>query len=325
MTTCSIVILTYKGKHHLELMLPTLREAISHYRGQAIIDTRVVDNGCDEASKEIALAAFPGLQYLFSPKNDYLFSLNEVIAGIPSDYILLLNDDIRLDKEMLNELIPMMEEADESLFGISCKNLDWEGARTISGVRTAEYRRGWMSNYYLDPAEESTKYTLYPAGGSTIFRTKYFNALHGFDTLYRPAYCEDTDLGIRVWQNGWKIIYHPPAYVYHREGGSTKDAFSHAKLEQLIYRNQLLCMFKNTRRPGFFFWFFVMLPYRLFYNARNNPNQYKALLQALRGIFPALARRRAAAAGVNGAGIKLKDSQWMALLNTPYLPKKPKL
>src|ERR1700730_9341099 len=118
MTTCSIVILTYKGKHHLELMLPTLREAIRNYRGQAIIDTRVVDNGCDEASREIALAAFPGLQYLVLPKNDY---------------ILLLNDDIRLDKEMLNELIPMMEQADESLFGISCKNLDWEGVRTMSG------------------------------------------------------------------------------------------------------------------------------------------------------------------------------------------------
>ena len=315
MTTCSIVILTYKGKHHLERMLPTLDAAIRNYKGEARFDTRIVDNGCDAATREMSLALFPGLQYLFSPVNDYLFSLNEVIRDIPSDYVLLLNDDIRLDKEMFNELLPLMEQADETLFGISCRNLDWEGEHTISGVRTATYRRGWMSNYYLDFGESTTRYTLYPAGGSTIFRTKYFNALNGFDTLYRPAYCEDTDLGIRAWQNGWKTIYHPKAFVYHREGGSTKDYFEQARLEQLIYRNQMLCMLKNTRQPGFFFWFFLMLPYRLFYNFRNNPNHYKALLQALGRMGAALSRRRASKASV-------KDSDWMKLLNTPYFPDK---
>ena len=111
MTTCSIVILTYKGKHHLERMLPTLDAAIRNYKGEARFDTRIVDNGCDAATREMSLALFPGLQYLFSPVNDYLFSLNEVIRDIPSDYVLLLNDDIRLDKEMFNELLPLMEQA----------------------------------------------------------------------------------------------------------------------------------------------------------------------------------------------------------------------
>lgn len=311
MTTCSIVILTYKGKHHLELMLPTLRAAIDHYRGGAVFDTRIVDNGCDEATRKVSLAAFPDLQYVFSPRNDYLFSLNDVIRDIPSDYILLLNDDIRLDKEMLNELIPMMEKADDSLFGISCRNFDWEGGHSLSGVRAAFYKRGWMSHHYLDPGETATKYTLYPGGGSSIFRTKYFNALDGFDTLYRPAYCEDTDLGIRAWQHGWKIVYHPDAFVYHREGGSTKDYHQHDKLEQMIYKNQILCMIKNTRQPGFLFWFFLMLPYRLAYNFLHNKNYYKAFLQALREMPAALSRRKR-------AQIMVKDKAWMRLLDKPY-------
>lgn len=312
MSSCSIVILTYKGKHHLEWLLPTVKEAIRHYGGKAAIDVLIVDNGCDAATRDLAVASLPGLQYLFSSRNDYLFSLNDVIRNIRSDYILLLNDDIRLDREILNELIPLMENADDSLFGISCKNFDWEGGHTLSAVRTASYKRGWMSNYYLDPAETGTKYTLYPAGGSTIFRTKYFNALNGFDTLYRPAYCEDTDLGIRAWQNGWKVIYHPKAFVYHREGGSTKDYFRQNKLEQMIYKNQILCMIKNTRQPAFLFWFFLMLPYRLIYNFLHNRNGYKALLQALAGIKPALSQRKK-------SRVNVKDEDWMPLLDTPYI------
>jgi GT2 family glycosyltransferase len=312
MTTCTILILTYKGKHHLQFLLPTVQDAILQYRGSVSFKVLIVDNGCDEETREYCRVAFPLFQYEFSKENDFLFSLNDYIRDLRSEYVFLLNDDIRLDKEILNELMPVMLEADDSIFGISCKNLDWEGINTTSAVRVLNYSKGWVSNFYSDIQASTTKYTLYPAGGSALFRTRYFNELKGFDSLYRPAYYEDNDLGIRAWQNGWKVIYHPQAIVCHREGGSTKDHFRNKKLERTIYTNMILCMVKNTRRDGFLLWFFLLLPYRLGYNLIYNRNYFLAMLHAIRRLPMALKRRR-------NCTIKVMDAVWAPLLDQAYI------
>jgi len=308
---CTILILTYKGKHHLEFLLPTVKEAIDNYQGNVDVDVLIVDNGCDETTRQYSLSGFPQFRYEFSPVNDYLFSLNHFVREMKAEYMLMLNDDMKMDKEVLNELIPMMEK-DNSLFAVSCRIMDFDGSYTASGVRMAAYTRGWMRNYYLDTAETATKYTLYPGGGAAIFCTSYFNELGGFDTLFRPAYCEDTDLGMRAWQQGWKVVYHPKAILYHREGGTIKDQFKQDRLEQTINKNQILCMMKNCRFSGFLAWFLLLLPYRLIFNYFRNKNLYRAMLMALRQ-FPQAWRKRVT------SKVKVHDEEWMPLLNGSYL------
>jgi GT2 family glycosyltransferase len=310
MASCTIVILTYKGKHHLELLLPTVKEAIELYRGPVVPDVLIVDNGCDELTRDFTHNHFPDYKYSFSPQNDYLFSLNPFIKQLDSDFVFMLNDDMKLEKNILNELIPVIEQ-DQALFAVTCRIMDFEGQYTASAVRTAHYSRGWIDNYYLDPKESAPKYTLYPGGGAAIFRTSYYNALGGFDTLFRPAYAEDLDLGTRAWQKNWKTVYDPRAILYHREGGTINDQFKQNKLEQMICRNRVLWMIKNGRNVGFLFWFFLMLPYRLIYNYINNRNLYKAMLQAIKKLGPAMRGRRLSEPLV-------PDSVWFRMLNTPY-------
>ena len=311
MAACTILILTYKGKHHLEFLLPTIKDAIDNYQGNADIDVLIVDNGCDEITRQYSVSDFPQFRYEFSSVNDYLFSLNHFIREMKAEYMLMLNDDMKVEKNVLNELIPLMEN-DSSLFAVSCRIMDFDGTYTASGVRMATYSKGWLRNYYLDTEELATKYSFYPGGGAAIFRTRYFNELDGFDNLFRPAYCEDTDLGIRAWQQGWKVVYHPKAILYHREGGTIKDQFKKDRLEQTIYRNQILCMIKNCQYPGFAAWFFMLLPYRLAYNYFRNKNLYLAMLMALRK-FPQAWKKRVA------SKVIVKDEKWLPLLNGSYL------
>jgi GT2 family glycosyltransferase len=294
----------------LELLLPTVKSAIGYYHGKLSLNVMIVDNGCDETTRQYAQMQFPGYQYLFSQVNDYLFSLNEVIKNLPTEYVFLLNDDMKLEKNVLNELIPIIEN-DEELFAVSCRIMDFEGVYTASAVRTIKYVKGWIYNLYLDPQENELKYTLYPGGGAAIFRTSYFNSLNGFDTIYRPAYAEDLDLGTRAWQRNWKTVYHPKAILYHREGGTINDQFKKDKLEQTIYRNHVLWMIKNGRYPGFIFWFFIKLPYRVVYNFLYNRNQFKALMHAILKLGSAFRRRKT-------ADIIVKDREWIQKLNMPY-------
>jgi len=310
MEACTIIVLTYKGKHHLELLLPTLKESIGNYRGKARIDVLIVDNGRDEATRDFALANFPEFHYEFSVVNDYLFSLNTYISRLEAEFVLILNDDMRMDQEVLNELIGVISK-DPSLFAVTSRIMDWEGLYTASAVRTARYRRGWVYSYYLNPSETQTKYTLYPGGGAAIFRRAYFNRLKGFDTLFRPAYYEDADLGIRAWQKGWKTIYHPKAILFHREGGTIKDQFKKDRLEQAIYKNQILWMIKNARQEGFLGWFFLLLPYRLLRYSFSSRNHFKALIKSFIKIPHALQKRKE-------ERILLNDKTWLGMLNQPY-------
>jgi GT2 family glycosyltransferase len=312
MSSCTILILTYKGKHHLEFLLPTLQETIGSYQGQSDIRVLILDNGCDEITKNYVRSSYPQFSYQFSRANDFLFSLNDEIKNMDSDFILLLNDDLKLDRDLLNQLLPMMEKGDNSIFAISCRIMNWEGNLTSSAVRMAAYEKGWMKNYYLDHSERQTKYTLFASGGSSLLRTRYFNLLGGFDTLFRPAYSEDVDLGIRAWQMGWKVVYQPKAFVYHREGGSTKNYFENDELEKVIYKNEVLCMIKNTRVAGFLFWFFLLLPYRLIYNYIYHRNYYKGMVRAIGKLSLALAKRKK-------IEVSVKDEDWMGLLNQPYI------
>jgi GT2 family glycosyltransferase len=310
MAVCTILILTYKGKHHLEWLLPTVETAIRCYTESAAIEVMIVDNGCDESTRQFAESRYPGYRYLFSPENDYLFSLNAFVQQIRTEYVLILNDDMKLEPQVLNELIPFMEK-DPGLFAVTCRIMDFEGTYTASSVRTVKYSRGWIHHLRLDPGETALKYTLYPGGGAAIFRTAYFNALGGFDPLYRPAYAEDLDLGTRAWQRSWKTVYHPKAVLYHREGGTINDQFRKDRLEQTIFRNHVLWMLRNGRFQGFVFWFFLMLPYRLLYHLLHNRNHFRALLQALRKSGSAFRKR-------GSAEIVVRDEEWSRLLNTPY-------
>ena len=309
---CTIVILTYKGQKHLALLLPTLRDAIKDYKGNERPEVLIVDNGSDEATRDFVEEGFPEVRYIFSPVNDYLFSLNPFIRELKTEYLLMLNDDMKVEKNILNELIPLIQ-SDKELFAVACRIMDFEGEYTVSAVRMARYDRGWLYNYYLDPSEMQPKYSFYPGGGAAIFRTAFFNDLGGFDDLYRPAYCEDTDIGIRAWQQGWKTVYHPRAVLYHREGGTIKDQFKRDKLEQNIFKNQVLCMVKNVRVPGFMTWFYLKLPYRILFSFLTNRNLFHAWKLAIRQLPLALARRR------QSKSIRVSDRSWIALLDTPYL------
>jgi GT2 family glycosyltransferase len=40
----------------------------------------------------------------------------------------------------------------------------------------------------------------------------------GFDTIYRPAYCEDADLAFRLREAGYEVWLQPLSRVLHYEG-----------------------------------------------------------------------------------------------------------
>lgn len=311
MSDCTLLILTYKGKHHLEYLLPTVRNCIEQTLDYKI-DVLIVDNGCHEPTRDFVLQNFPEFRYEFSPVNDYLFSLNTFVEKIESQFVFILNDDMKLHSEVLNYTLPIIKK-DEKLFAVTCNVTDWEGTISTAFVRELFYKRGWLySRWNKENKDEKIRYTLYGGGGAAIFRTKVFNQLKGFDDLYRPAYCEDLDIGHKAWHQGYRIVYQPKAILYHREGGTINNQFKADKLTQKIYKNQILWMVRNGNHPKFLTWFLLLLPYRILTGWRVDKNSYIALLKSLSKIPKALFRRSSSSKS------KVNDKEIMKILNTEY-------
>jgi len=88
----------------------------------------------------------------------------------------------------------------------------------------------------------------YVTGAAMAVRRKLFEDTGLFDTIYRPAYFEETDKCVRARRMGFKVVYVPESIVYHYEstthGVGTKSYLRlyHTNRFRFIYRN---CDFRS--------------------------------------------------------------------------------
>lgn len=309
--SCSIVILTYKGIHHLEYLLPTVKEAIKNTPDYPI-EVLIVDNGKDEKTKTYSTNNFPEFKFEFSPDNDYLFSLNRFVKEIQSDYTFILNDDMKLHPDVLNKTLRVISK-DKSLFAVTCNIMDFDGKFETTGIRTLSIHKGWAGIVEFAPPTQDIYYTLFAGGGAAVFDTKMYNELEGFDRLMHPAYCEDSDLSMRAWHKGWKTVYHPGAILYHRVSATIKDQMKADTLYQLQSRQKIILFVRNLRYKHFLLKFILMLPFRLLFSWRAGKNSYFALLKSLPILPEALMKRFKEKTPV------LDDSSIIKLVGTRYV------
>jgi N-acetylglucosaminyl-diphospho-decaprenol L-rhamnosyltransferase len=287
MMSCAIVVLNWNGIAHLELLLPTLREAVARHGGGVPIV--IVDNRSTKGDVEWVRATYPDVDVVVAERNDYLFSLNPVVAGRPEEVVVILNNDMRVDAGFLAPLLAHF--ADPSLFAATARVLDWEGQRQTTGQRRMAVRNCWYYQWWdLDVARPV--YTLDAGGGCAAFRRSYFAALGGFDPLYRPAYFEDVDLSYRAWMRGWRTVFEPRSVIYHREGATLPDASREDRQRTLLARNQALFTLKNVGGWAFLAGYMALLPWRLVRGViAGDPCTSRGLVRAAPRVARALAAR----------------------------------
>ncbi|WP_430817683.1 glycosyltransferase family 2 protein [Carboxylicivirga sp. RSCT41] len=311
MPDCTVIILTYKGKHHLEHLLPTVKDAIE-VTSEYDIDVLIVDNGRDEATKNFVIKNYPSYQYIFSPVNDYLFSLNSYIKRIKSEFVLILNDDLKLTSSVFKESIPLLKQ-DDQLFAVTAKIYNWDGVGVQNGVRQLKLKKGWVESFWIFEDISDVRYTFYASGGAGLFRVKYFNDLNGFDDIFRPAYIEEVDLSHRAWHRGWRTIYNPKFKVFHRDAGTISTQFKSSEVAQMFYRNFFLWQFKSMNSGVFWIQFLIKLPFRYIYWLLKSKNLAIGFNKALGSLH---------LINKNKKRVKtISDCEIINYINTPYKTK----
>jgi GT2 family glycosyltransferase len=291
--TACVLVLNFNGMAHLDGCLASLlRSAACYGRPCPVV---LVDNRSTDDSVTFTRTRFPAVEIVISPRNDFLFSLNDVARARHEDIVIIVNNDMRFDEGFVAPLVEHFASAD--VFAAGAAIFDWSGSANTVGPRCARVQRCWFYKWWSYERQQ-TSLTLDVCGGAAAYRRRMFVELEGFDPLYRPGYYEDLDLSYRAWARGWRVVYEPGSRAYHKESVSMLARYGETGKARLLYRNHLLFTVKNVGGLGFLLGFFLMLPYRVLSPlARGYRVPLAGFLRAVPLLSRALRRRFAARGG----------------------------
>ncbi|MBP7963929.1 MAG: glycosyltransferase [Caldilineaceae bacterium] len=239
----SIIILNFNGLIHLDPCFKSLAQ--TDYPGP--LELILVDNGSTDPSVEHMERYHPAVRLIANTANLGFTGGNNQGAEIATgDYLVFLNNDMRVEPDWLRHLIaPMQPES--GLICTGAKILRWDGkAVDFVGGKINFTGHGFQKEFgapYTAMSYQDVVDLPFACGGAMCIRRDVYREIGGFDPDFF-AYFEDVDLGYRLWALGYRVQFAPQAVVYHRHHG-TSDRIATHQLRVLYERNALAMIAKN--------------------------------------------------------------------------------
>lgn len=215
-----IVIVNYNGASYQNDALKTIYE--SSYQNFEVI---IVDSASKDNSIELARRDYPDAHYLLQNENVGVAKGNNIgikyaIDVLDVEYVLLLNNDIELDKNTLKYLI---EKADKEIIAVpkiyyyEPKDMLWFAGGEMYWNR-GESRH--VGNFEIDNGQYDEERVIgYSPTCCMLMHRDVFGEIGYVDETFF-MYFDDTDLCVRINQAGFKILYVPSAYMWHKVSSS---------------------------------------------------------------------------------------------------------
>lgn len=304
----SVIIVNWNGRQYLPACLDSLLE-----QSCDDFETIVVDNGSSDGSLELLYESYPWVRTVpLSVNTGFAGGNNAGYAVSRGKYIVTLNNDTRVDRSWLTELVAPAESRPE-VGMVASRICSWDEPDLIDSLGVAVCRDGMSRGSrrrrrYSELSVGICEDILFPSACAALYRRTMIDIIGFFDDDFF-AYCEDTDLGLRGRLAGWLAVLARDAVVYHRYSRSGGE-FSPFKL-YLVERNHFWVALKSFPAAMLLslpFWTFVryLVQAHLVMSSRGAGGQFRsasssALAMALlRGIgdaaasLPQLMRKRRA-------------------------------
>ncbi len=246
----SIIVLNYNGLRYLRNLFDSLKET-DYPKSQ--FEIIMGDNASTDNSVGYTEENFPLVKVLRFDKNYGFCKGNNLCVNCArGQYLVFLNTDTIVTRNWLKNLV-------NSIIGE--RNVVSAGSKLlkpykVNGKRMIDYAGGKLTyeiNFYEGQFEyDDEKYSLqkstgFGCGAAVIVDKKFFVDIGGFDEYYFGG-GEEVELGLRAWQNGFKVLYVPSSIVYHLRYGTFKaaDPFpTYAWVKSMFY-----FIFKNYEKKN---------------------------------------------------------------------------
>lgn len=251
---CSIIILNWNGAEMLRQYLPSVIQYTPSIMADTINDCEIIvaDNGSTDNSLEV-LHQFPSVKTMTLDCNyGFAEGYNKAIDNIDSQYVVLLNSDVRVTQDWLSPMLSYLDEHPD-VAAVQPKILSdrdhtlFEHAGAAGGYMDAlgyPYCRGRILGHVEQDLHQydTTTDIFWATGACLVIRTAVFKQVGGLDADFF-AHMEEIDLCWRLNCRGYRLACVPSSVVYHLGGGALQ--YEHPRKTYLNFRNNLLMIYKN--------------------------------------------------------------------------------
>ena len=245
MPKVSIVIVNLNGKHHLSECFKSIQE-LNYPKDK--IELIVVDNGSKDGSVELIQNKYSYIKLLKNTKNEgFAKPSNDGARAATGEYVAFLNNDMRVQKNWLIELVNSLRTNNAQCAGSVI--LNWDGKLLdFAGGGVNFIGLGFQDDFKKPIKEMESKLKedkplFFACGGAMLVNKEMFLFAGGFDEDYF-AYYEDVDLGWRLRVLGCNIVLSVKSRVYHKHNSTSKTIASE-RIQLLFERNKLYTIYKN--------------------------------------------------------------------------------
>lgn len=236
MCDLSIIVLVWRDVDFLSACLETISKA----KGNLQIEIVLVQNGL---TFEVAELSRIPVRVIHNEKNRGVApARNQGLRMAKGRYLMLLDADTLVTQGALGKLVQFMDEnVKVGLAGarledaqgnlqLTCRKLPTVTSKLLRRIPTRPAHNALADEMLASYDHRTPRAIDYVIGACQIIRREAFVQVGFLDEqfYYGP---EDIDYCIRMWRNGWRVMYVPDAIVIHREQRLTKQrAFSKLSL-----------------------------------------------------------------------------------------------
>ena len=225
------------------LTLNCLRSLVVAEHGAAGFEVILADDASSDETPQIA-ARNPWLRHVRLERNSgFIDNCNHAAEAARGEVLLFLNNDTLVGDGWLGALLaslrrrPGVGVVGSQVYGSDGGLLESGGILWGNGD-VWNHGRGFNPERWFELDHE--REVDYVSGCAMAIRRELWQQLEGFDTHYRPAYCEDADFCLRAREAGTAVLVQPQSRILHLEGlSNARSTEAGLKRYQLTNLDQL--------------------------------------------------------------------------------------
>jgi len=261
----SISLISSNELKHLKILMPSLTEALTGIGHEILL----ADNCSDDGTAEYFRQHYPDVKICINrKKRGYGANHNLNIVKALGEYVLVLNADLRFEKDTVSGLLKFMEN-NPRCGASTCRLLNWDDSliqhncRTFPNLLDIWARRFPLKNKWLHAIADRHEMlqhdyhqsfeTGWFQGSFMFFRRVALDQIGGFDERFF-LYFDDVDICRRIHMAGWKVLYYGGVFAHHRFHRQSASPLSP------MFRVHLSSMVSYFNKYGWWFWSKLPLP-----------------------------------------------------------------
>ncbi|HEV7208584.1 MAG TPA: glycosyltransferase, partial [Mycobacteriales bacterium] len=230
-------VLAWRADQHLLACLRTLAAS----EGVAF-ETVILLNGATPQVIAAVRDHVQGARVLESSVNlGFGGGCNRAARAARGRYLVFLNDDTEVPSDWLRHLVAAAEQ--DGVAAVSSRLVFPDGRLQEAGCLLWADGSTWQVGWGTPDGDEcydEPRDVPFGSAAGLLVRRAAFAAIGGYSLAYHPAYFEDADLCLRLWQDGGRVRYAPNARLVHAQSASSTLDFRTWLYEQhqVIFRDR---------------------------------------------------------------------------------------